>query len=135
MKSGQDPRHLARILALQTLFNNIFQQTSNFPVKEIADIDKIQSYNEELFSQILEGVGKNTDEIQRIIVKASLDRPLNKINNLDMQILRIAIFEGFVGKITPPKVAIDEAIEIAKIFGGPSSNKFVSGVLGNLMKE
>ena len=45
MKSGQDPRHLARILALQTLFNNIFQQTSNFPVKEIAYIDKIKVKN------------------------------------------------------------------------------------------
>jgi len=49
---------------------------------------------------------------------------------VDLQILRIAIYEGFIGKITPPKVSIDEAIEIAKDFGGESSSKFVNGVLG-----
>jgi N utilization substance protein B len=54
---------------------------------------------------------------------------------VDLQILRIAIFEGFVGKKTPPKVAIDEAIEIAKDFGGDTSGKFVNGVLGAIYEE
>jgi N utilization substance protein B len=49
---------------------------------------------------------------------------------VDLQILRMAIYEGFISKITPPKVAIDEAIEIAKEFGGETSSKFVNGVLG-----
>lgn len=54
---------------------------------------------------------------------------------VDLQILRIAIFEGFIGKLTPPKVAIDEAIELAKEFGGQASDKFVNGVLGALYEE
>ncbi|MBU1119658.1 transcription antitermination factor NusB, partial [Patescibacteria group bacterium] len=53
----------------------------------------------------------------------------------DLQIFRIAILEGFIGKITPPKVAIDEAIEIAKDFGGDSSGKFVNGVLGAIYEQ
>ena len=54
---------------------------------------------------------------------------------VDLQILRIAILEGFIKKITPPKVAIDEAIEIAKDFGGESSGKFVNGVLGAIYEQ
>jgi N utilization substance protein B len=54
---------------------------------------------------------------------------------VDLQILRISIFEGFLAKITPPKVAIDEAIEIARDFGGEVSSKFVSGVLGAIYEE
>ncbi len=52
-----------------------------------------------------------------------------------MQILKVAVFEGFIGNITPPKVAIDEAIEIAKEFGDSTSSVFVSGVLGSLIKK
>ncbi|HCC67750.1 TPA: transcription antitermination factor NusB, partial [Patescibacteria group bacterium] len=54
---------------------------------------------------------------------------------VDIQILRIAIFEGFIGKITPPKVAIDEAIELAKEFGEEVNGKFVNGVLGAIYEE
>ena len=54
---------------------------------------------------------------------------------VDLQILRMAILEGFIDKITPPKVAIDEAIEIAKDFGGETSGKFVNGVLGAIYEE
>jgi N utilization substance protein B len=54
---------------------------------------------------------------------------------VDLQILRIAIYEGFVGTITPPKVAIDEAIEVAKDFGGEINSKFVNGVLGAIYEQ
>jgi N utilization substance protein B len=54
---------------------------------------------------------------------------------VDLQILRISIFEGFLAKITPPKVAIDEAIEVARGFGGEVSSKFINGVLGAIYEE
>jgi transcription antitermination protein NusB len=60
---------------------------------------------------------------------------MNQIKKIDIEILRIAIFEGFIAKITPPKVAIDEAIELAKDFGGDPSSKFVNGVLGGLYEK
>jgi N utilization substance protein B len=57
------------------------------------------------------------------------------MKSVDLQILRIAIYEGFIEKITPPKVSIDEAIEVAKDFGGEISSKFVNGVLGAIYEE
>ncbi len=134
MKSKDDPRHLSRIIALQKLFNNTFTATNTFTNKELLEIANNESLNEELLNTILKGIADKNTEILEIIQHASLDRPLNKINKLDLQILKIAVCEGFVEKITPPKVAIDEAIEIAKEFGDIPSSKFVSGVLGNLMK-
>ena len=134
MKSKDDPRHLSRVIALQKLFNNTFTQTNTFSNEELLEIDNNKFFNEELLDIIMDGIGTNDSEILAIIKHASLDRPLSKINKLDLQILKIAVCEGFIEKITPPKVAIDEAIEIAKEFGDISSSKFVSGVLGNLMK-
>jgi len=134
MKSKEDPRHLSRIIAFQTLFNSVFSKSTVFSSSDISKIDKNSSFNKKLFKTLITGVSDNSDQIYEIIKKASLERPFSKINTLDMQILRIAVYEGFIGKITPPKVSIDEAIEIAKDFGDKSSDKFVSGVLGNLMK-
>jgi N utilization substance protein B len=135
MKSREDPRHLSRIIALQKLFNSTFQKTNIFSNEEISNIDENLNYNKELLDEILNGIKENNKKIESIIKKASLDRPKEKINTLDFQILKIAVCEGFIKNVTPPKVAIDEAIEIAKEFGDTSSSKFVSGVLGNLMKE
>ena len=64
-----------------------------------------------------------------------LQWPIEQMKSVDLQILRMAIFEGFVGEITPPKVAIDEAIEVAREFGGEISSKFVNGVLGAIYEE
>ena len=89
----------------------------------------------ELYESIKEGVIDNSAEIDSIITKYAPQWPLDQIKLVDLQILRIAIFEGFIGKITPPKVALDEAIEIAKEFGGETSSKFVNGVLGAIYEE
>ena len=64
-----------------------------------------------------------------------LNGQIKQMKLVDLQILRIAIYEGFIEEITPPKVSIDEAIEIAKDFGGESSGKFVNGVLGAIYEE
>ena len=73
--------------------------------------------------------------IDAIISKYAPQWPISQMKLVDLQILRIAIFEGFLGEITPPKVAIDEAIEVAKDFGGEISSKFVNGVLGAIYEE
>lgn len=134
MKRATDPRHLSRELALQTLFSKDFNSSPDgiidFNVEDLSVIDEIDNYNEDLFNSIVNGVPEKHEEIDQIIIKFAPQWPISQMKLVDLQILRIAIFEGFVAKITPPKVAIDEAIEIAKEFGGDTSSKFVNGVLG-----
>ena len=139
MKRATDPRHLARVLALQELFSKDFNKdsvnTDTIPLTELIELDEITEYDTKLYEKIKEGVIDNNTEIDSIITKYAPQWPLNQIKLVDLQILRIAIFEGFIGKITPPKVALDEAIEIAKEFGGETSSKFVNGVLGAIYEE
>ena len=139
MKRASDPRHLARIIALQRLFASYFNQQNavveELPLNELAELDEIEEFNEELLNNIIEGVTNRQIEIDDLITKYAPQWPISQMKLVDLQILRIAIFEGFIGKVTPPKVAIDEAIEIAKDFGGETSGKFVNGVLGAIDEE
>ncbi len=139
MKRATDPRHLARVLALQELFSKDFNKdsvnTDTIPLTELIELDEITEYDTKLYEKIKEGVIDNNTEIDSIITKYAPQWPLDQIKLVDLQILRIAIFEGFIGKITPPKVALDEAIEIAKEFGGETSSKFINGVLGAIYEE
>ena len=139
MKRATDPRHLARVLALQELFSKDFNKdsvnTDTIPLTELIELDEITEYDTKLYEKIKEGVLDNTTQIDSIITKYAPQWPLDQIKLVDLQILRIAIFEGFIGKITPPKVALDEAIEIAKEFGGETSSKFINGVLGAIYEE
>lgn len=134
MKKATDPRHLSRELALQTLFskdfNNSREGVMDFDIATLSELDEIETYNPELYNDIINGVRERSSEIDEIIVKFAPQWPISQMKLVDLQILRMAIYEGFISKITPPKVAIDEAIEIAKEFGGETSSKFVNGVLG-----
>lgn len=87
--------------------------------------------------QIVQGVIKNLDKINAIIEKAAPQWPLDQIAIVDRNVLRIGLFELLFGSRdeVPPKVAINEAIELAKSFGGDSSGKFVNGVLGTVYRE
>lgn len=139
MKRSSDPRHLARILALQGLFTKYFlntnDSTESISVSELMDINEMENYDEELYQKILIGVPENITEIDKVITQYAPQWPIQQMKLVDLQILRMSIFEGFVSKITPPKVAIDEAIEVAKDFGGETSGKFVNGVLGAIYEE
>jgi N utilization substance protein B len=139
MKRASDPRHLARILALQELFSSYFnrnnQNVDRLPLEDLITLNEIDDYNKELLDQIINGVEGKQDEIDTLITKYAPQWPISQMKLVDLQILRMAILEGFIDKITPPKVAIDEAIEIAKDFGGETSGKFVNGVLGAIYEE
>ena len=139
MKKATDPRHLSRELALQSLFSKDFQvnrdSVIDFDVSELSVLDDIDTYNEDLYKSLIEGVPQNQKQIDEIITKYAPQWPISQMKLVDLQILRISIYEGFIAKITPPKVAIDEAIELAKEFGGDSSSKFVNGVLGAIYKQ
>jgi len=139
MKKSTDPRHLSRELALQSLFSKDFNKDRSniidFGLSELSALDEINEYNKELYEELFSGVRENFKKIDEIITKFAPQWPISQMKLVDLQILRMSIYEGFLSKITPPKVAIDEAIELAKEFGGETSSKFVNGVLGAIYEE
>ncbi len=134
-------RHLARSVVLQTLFE---WDTASVPD---ADAPTVLLRNAEEFGgsdtdrpfmeALLAGVIAKREELDLIITKAAPDWPLEKIAPVDRNILRIGLYELLFADRAqvPPKVAINEAIELAKVFGGESSGRFVNGVLGAVYKE
>lgn len=115
MKTPLDPRHQKRINLMQQLFSLSFDQ--NQKTKDITDIIK------------------NLQLLDQKIQASAPEWPTEKIAKIDLAILRLATYELLVDKSQPPKVVIDEAIEIAKEFGNPNSPKFINGVLGTIVKE
>ena len=91
----------------------------------------------EFIWKIVKGVIDHMAEVDKIIVKAAPEWPLNQIANVDRNILRIGLYELLFADHdeVPPKVAINEAIELAKNYGGPNSSKFINGVLGVVYKQ
>lgn len=134
-------RHLARSVVLQTLFEwdtsrlNEEQATEALTrnVDEFGGDDTDKPFMEALLSGVL---AKRAD-LDLVITKAAPDWPLERIAPVDRNILRIGLYELLFADRTqvPAKVAINEAIELAKVFGGDSSGRFVNGVLGAVYKE
>jgi N utilization substance protein B len=115
MKTATDPRHLRRREAVQVLFAETYTKQPNPP---------------ELVQKVLAQQGK----IDKLIQDAAPAWPLDKLNKSDLAILRLAVYE-LENSDTPPKVVIDEAVEIAKEFGSESSSSFINGVLGTIYKD
>lgn len=84
---------------------------------------------------LVKGVADNMPAIDKIITDTAPEWPLDQITIVDRNILRLGIFELMFAKQVPPKVAINEAVELGKAFGGESSGKFINGVLGTLYKN
>lgn len=135
MKSKSDPRHNARKLALTSVFCWIFsEQNSDENLALSRDLLETDNADLELTKQLSEGVRTHKKEIDELIQKHAPDWPIDKIAKVDLVILRVAIYEIVFGKL-PSKVAIDEAVELAKEFGNETSSKFVNGVLGSLVED
>ncbi len=133
-------RHLSRSIVLQSLFEADFMHTSG-DLKAIIDRNCVEfapGHNDNVFIYgLAELVERKQSIIDDILVKAAPEWPLEKISNVDRSILRMGLAELLFGdrEQVPPKVAINEAIELAKTFGGENSSKFVNGVLGAVYKE
>ncbi len=131
-------RHLARAVALQSLYEWDFYRGERNPV-EVAQRnleDFASELDEKDFSiNTVEGVLGHHEEIDGTIRKFAPDWPLEKITTVDRNILRIATYELLYNEEIPSKVAINEAIELAKTFGGESSGRFVNGVLGAIYRN
>lgn len=114
MKTATDPRHRQRIKLFQKLYSSTYQPTPD------SDVEHIWSKRE---------------LIDPLISQAAPEWPLDKLNPVDLAILRLAVYELTIDKQAPYKVVIDEAVEMAKEFGGEKSAPFVNGALGSLVKN
>lgn len=114
MQTAQDPRHLRRTKIMQALFAYDFSQTNT--------------------SQDLKELLPQLENIDELIKKAAPQWPIHQFNKVDLAILRFGVFE-LLNSDTPPKVVIDEAIEMAKEYGAEQSSKFVNGVLAHIAEQ
>lgn len=131
-------RHLARAIVLQSLYEWDFHECASDPV-EIAkrNLEEFApSFDEKDFAlNLTKGVMEKKEDIDTTITQFAPDWPLPKITVVDRNVLRIGTYELKHDPQIPSKVAINEAIELAKTFGGESSGKFVNGVLGAIYRN
>lgn len=134
-------RHLSRSIVLQTLFEWDFGNLPHTKIKEITNRNLKEfapGLEDDIFVfSLLEKILEKRKAIDEIIEKAAPEWPIDKISLVDRNVLRIGLTELLFGdrKQVPPKVAINEAIELSKTFGGENSSKFINGVLGAVYKE
>ena len=124
-------RHLSRMVAMQAVYEWNFRPDSDF--KEIFDrsINEFKNDIDHLFvKKIILGIKNNKKDIDAEIEKCAPEWPIDQISCVDKSILEVSIFELLHSADVPPKVAINEAVELAKQFGGDNSSKFINGVLG-----
>ena len=137
-------RHLCRIIALQSLYEFDFRNSLNLEeldtnIEEILDRN-IAVYKDvvdeaDFIKDLAQGTLKNEKKIDAMIIPAAPEWPIDQIAKMDKAILRMSIYELLIKKDVPPKVAINEAVELAKEFGGDNSSKFVNGVLGTIFRQ
>ncbi len=110
MKSALDPRHLKRVAVFKALFSGSFTEQEEIPSRAVK-------------------INTNITQIDEIIQKCAPEWPISQINKVDLAVLRQAVYELLFKLQTPTKVIIDEAVEIAKRYGGKTSSSFVNGAL------
>ena len=135
-------RHLGRIIALQTLYEQEFRTDSGDPQFDLHEVLKrnIARYSDmvddvEFIERLVDGVSSREKELDEKLQPVAPEWPIDQIARMDRLVLRIGLYELENEADVPPKVVINEAVELAKAFGGENSSKFVNGVLGTLLRQ
>lgn len=135
-------RHLGRIVALQTLYEQDFRLECEDKSFELSEVLKrnMERYadtidDKEFINELVNGVNAKQAEIDAILGPVAPDWPIEQIARMDRIVLRIGIYELMFSDGAPPKVVINEAVELAKAFGGDNSSKFINGVLGTVLRN
>jgi N utilization substance protein B len=135
-------RHLGRIVALQTLYEQDFRREVADEAFQLDDVlmRNISRYEEtiddkDFIKKLVDGVDKNSPQLDEMIGPVAPEWPIEQIARMDRVILRIGVYELTRDKSVPPKVVINEAVELAKAFGGDNSSKFINGVLGTILRN
>lgn len=135
-------RHLGRIVALQTLYEQDFRQEcgdNKFVLDEVL-ARNVGRYSEtiddkEFIEKLVHGVNERESELDAVIQPVAPEWPIHQIARMDRIVLRIGVYELNFDDSIPPKVVINEAVELAKAFGGENSSKFINGVLGTVLRN
>jgi len=135
-------RHLGRIIALQTLYEQEIRQDSDDQNLDVDEILKrnIARYKEtiedvDFIKNLVNGVIKNAPKLDIELQPVAPDWPIDQIARMDRLVLRMGLYELKNSKDVPSKVVINESVELAKAFGGDNSSKFINGVLGTILKN
>lgn len=135
-------RHLGRIVALQTLYEQDFRRDcgdTSYDLNEVLarNIDRYQETIDDkaFIEDLVRGVDTHEKELDDTIRPLAPEWPIEQIARMDRVILHIGTYELLFSKSVPPKVAINEAVELAKAFGGENSSKFINGVLGTVLRN
>lgn len=134
MKTTRDPRHEARRLALNRIYTQEIggSEADNTLLCEFLEIKK---FNSELLNTILSKYSENKKILNEKIEDKISTWNKDQLIDIDLITIKIAILEFLILKITPVKVAVDEAVELSKEFGGEKSSKFVNGVLAKIIES
>ena len=129
-------RRRARTVALQVLYEvdsvgHHWEVVSNRRLKDEELTTELASFARSL----VEGALRNSAEIDGIISRLAPSWPMHQLPVVDRSLLRLAVYEMVVEGLSPPKVVINETVELAKLFGGDNSPKFINGVLGSVLEE
>jgi len=126
-------RHRARVTALQALYEiDCARHDQAVVLDRVRDTAVAPEENTDFIGELVSGVTTNREQIDQKIKQFAPAWPLDQISLVDRNILRLAIFEILHDNKTPVKVAINEAVELAKTFGSSNSPKFINGVLGSI---
>lgn len=135
-------RHLGRIIALQTLYEEEFRLEAGdqkFNLNEVLarNIGRYQEMVEDtdFIRNLVSGVSKDITKLDKQLQPIAPEWPIDQIARMDRIVLRIGLYELENENDVPPKVVINEAVELAKAFGGENSSKFVNGVLGTVLRD
>lgn len=135
-------RHLGRIIALQTLYEQDFREDCHdktFDMEAVLkrNVSRYESMvdDREFIARLVEGVTQKQAEIDAVLQPIAPDWPIDQIARMDRIVLRMGAYELLHGNDVPHKVVINEAVELAKEFGGENSSKFINGVLGTVQKQ
>lgn len=129
-------RRQARETALQVLFQiDVGKNERDLAMKNTAEEFGAGSQEMEFAEQLVNGALEHLNEIDQTISKVSKEWQLNRMANVDRNIMRLALYEIMYRDDIPDNVSVNEAVELAKIFGGPESGKFVNGILGKVLEN
>ncbi len=135
-------RHLGRIIALQTLYEEKFRLEAgdkSFNLDEVLarNIDRYKAMVDDkaFVARLVKGVSSRGQELDQILQPVAPEWPVDQIASMDHVVLQIGLFELLYEDDVPPKVVINEAVELAKSFGGENSSKFINGVLGTVLRQ
>jgi len=135
-------RHLGRILALQTLYEYDFRSDCNDPNLELDEVleRNIARYKEtvddhDFVKELVRGVTKSATLLDEVLQPVAPEWPISQIARMDRLVLRMSLYELLSLSDVPPKVVINEAVELSKAFGGENSSKFINGVLGTILRK